>query len=100
MNRGSISPGSDGRLNACILLERLTKELNRSMQQKEVSEKVLRNTNHEKKQLQAQLMETISGFTEVIEGLQGQFEDGVVSTSTAVSVERLPEQLRDANAQN
>eukprot|EP00435_Cladocopium_sp_Y103_P045735 s835_g13.t1 len=27
-------------------------ELNRTMQQKEISEKVLRNTNHEKKQLQ------------------------------------------------
>lgn len=98
---GTTSPGSDARLNACILLERLTKELNRSMQQKEVSEKVLRNTNNEKKQLQAQLWETISGFTEVIEGIQDQLvDDGAISASPAVSIDRLQDQLREANAQN
>ncbi|CAJ1362047.1 unnamed protein product [Effrenium voratum] len=72
-------------------------ELNRTMLQKEVSEKVLRNTNHEKKQLQEQLMETISGFTEVIEGLQDQCADGAIN---APSVERLQDQLRDVNNSN
>jgi len=92
--------GSDPRLDACIVLERLTKELNNAMQQKELSEKVLRNTNHEKRQLQEQLMETISGFTEVIEGLQDQFADGVGHVSAAVPVERLQEQLHEVNVQN
>jgi len=87
------------RLDSCIVLERLTKELNRTMQQKEVSEKVLRNTHNEKKQLQAQLMETISGFTEVIESLQGQIVDGPLANCPAVSVERLQDQLRESNQQ-
>lgn len=91
----------DSKLDASILLERLAKELNRTMQQKEVSERVHRNTNHETKDLQAQLIETISGFTEVIHGLQDQFEDGMSTPATAsVPVERLQEQLRDASAQN
>lgn len=93
------SPTVDSRLDACIVLERLTKELNRTMSQKEVSEKVLRNTHHEKNQLQVQLMETISGFTEVIEGLQDQFGDNT-SATPALSVERLQSQLREANQQN
>jgi len=92
---------ADSKLDASILLERLAKELNRTMQQKEVSERVHRNTNHETKDLQAQLMETISGFTEVITGLQEQFEDGTSTPATAsVLVERLQEQLRDTAAQN
>jgi len=89
---------SDGRLDACIVLEQLTKELNRTMQQKEVSEKVLRNTNNEKRQLQAQLRETISGFTEVIESIQDQFSDG--APPSAASVDSLQEQLREASQQS
>ncbi|CAE8589584.1 unnamed protein product, partial [Polarella glacialis] len=76
-------------------------ELNRSMQQKEISEKVLRNTNHEKKQLQAQLMETISGFTEVIEGLNDQCPEGLTTTGgPPASVDRLQDQLREVSYQN
>eukprot|EP00933_Yihiella_yeosuensis_P037084 TRINITY_DN30934_c0_g1_i1.p1 TRINITY_DN30934_c0_g1~~TRINITY_DN30934_c0_g1_i1.p1 ORF type:complete len:668 (+),score=143.50 TRINITY_DN30934_c0_g1_i1:86-2089(+) len=94
-------PAANRRLDSCIVLERLAKELNRSMQQKEVSEKVLRNTNNEKKQLQEQLMETISGFTEVIEGLQDQFAEGqTTSSSGAPTVERLQDQLRETTQQN
>jgi len=86
----------DARLDACIVLERLAKELNRSMQQKEISEKVLRNTSHEKRQLQEQLMETISGFTEVIEGLQDQCD----GTNVTMSLERMQDQVRDVQATN
>lgn len=89
----------DRRLEICIIVERLTKELNRSMQQKEVVDKALRNTNNEKRDLQVQLMETISGFTEVIEGLQEQFSDNPVPSSSLVPAERLQEQLHDTRAQ-
>eukprot|EP00928_Gymnodinium_smaydae_P033021 TRINITY_DN23764_c1_g5_i2.p1 TRINITY_DN23764_c1_g5~~TRINITY_DN23764_c1_g5_i2.p1 ORF type:complete len:350 (-),score=105.30 TRINITY_DN23764_c1_g5_i2:105-1154(-) len=70
------------------------------MQQKEVSEKVLRNTNFEKQQFQAQLMETISGFTEVIEGIQEQFGDSAHDTSPIVAEDVLQEQLRSVTSQN
>eukprot|EP00439_Symbiodinium_sp_Y106_P076562 s561_g15.t1 len=40
------------RVAASATVERACPELNRTMQQKEISEKVLRNTNHEKRQLQ------------------------------------------------
>jgi len=100
---GAAMPTNNARLNAyldvCIVLERLARELNRAMQQKEVSEKVLRNTNHEKTQLQEQLMETISGFTEVIEGLQTQCDDGA-GAGPPPSMERLHDQLREVHASN
>mmetsp|Transcript_85056 Transcript_85056/g.214333 ORF Transcript_85056/g.214333 Transcript_85056/m.214333 type:complete len:651 (+) Transcript_85056:88-2040(+) len=91
----------DSRLNSCIILERLIRELNRTMQQKDMSERVLRNTNNEKKELQEQLLETISGFTEVIEGLNDQVTDpSALAASPIVSIERLQEQLRESNASN
>lgn len=93
---GAVIPITDARLDACIVLETLAKELNRTMQQKEISEKVLRNTNHEKRQLQEQLMETISGFTEVIEGLQDQC-DGATNVPSA---DRLQEQLKEISTSN
>mmetsp|Transcript_10619 Transcript_10619/g.25528 ORF Transcript_10619/g.25528 Transcript_10619/m.25528 type:complete len:652 (+) Transcript_10619:66-2021(+) len=93
---GAMMSLMDARLDACIVLERLAKELNRSMQQKEISEKVLRNTSHEKRQLQEQLMETISGFTEVIEGLQDQCD----GTNVTMSLERMQDQVRDVQATN
>merc|ERR1719369_1350021 len=96
--QGQPTP-TDCRLDVCILLERRLKELNQAMQQKEIMEKVLRNTKFEKKVLQEQLMESISGCTDVIVGLQEQFVDGADSaTSPAVSVDRLREQLREAHA--
>jgi len=88
----------DSQLDSCIRLERLTKELNRAMQQKEVSERVLRNTNNEKRQLQEQLIETISGFTDMIENLESQGADGTGSSS-ALPIETLRDQLREANVQ-
>jgi hypothetical protein len=104
MGPGSGAPappngGGDSHLDECILQERLTKELNRAMQSKDMSEKVLRNTHHEKKQLQAQLEETIRGFTEVITGCQDQLSQGPSSTSSG-SAERLQEQFRDISNQN
>lgn len=89
----------DSHLDECILLERLTKELNRAMHKKDMSEKVLRNTHHEKKQLQAQLEETIRGFGEVINSCEDQLSAGSSSTSAA-SMEKIQEQFRDQQAQN
>lgn len=100
MGQGALAAVPDQRLDGCILLERLIKELNRSMQQKEVSEKMLRNTNNEKKELQAQLIETISGFTEVIESLNDQFEDGSPPQMPAVHPDKLQEQVHDVSRQN
>jgi len=87
------------KLDECILLERITKELNKAMQQKDMSEKVLRNTHHEKRQLQSQLEETIRGFSEVITDTQDQLSGGSSSTS-AVSKDKLNDQFRDCQAQN
>merc|ERR1719247_1160899 len=104
MGPGSGAPapaqgGGDSHLDECILLERLTKELNRAMQQKDTSEKVLRNTHHEKKQLQAQLEETIRGFTEVISGGEDQLDRDPAAASSA-PLPKLQEQYREAQAQN
>mmetsp|Transcript_14345 Transcript_14345/g.25223 ORF Transcript_14345/g.25223 Transcript_14345/m.25223 type:complete len:661 (-) Transcript_14345:73-2055(-) len=100
MGQGAPASGSS-HLDECILLERLTKELNRSMQQKDTSEKVLRNTHHEKRQLQAQLEETITGFQEVIEGLEVSTQGPSLSTTTSsMPVERLQEQYREVKSQN
>lgn len=89
----------DSHLDECILLERLTKELNRAMHKKDMLEKVLRNTHHEKKQLQAQLEETIRGFGEVINSCEDQLSAGSSSTSAA-TMEKIQEQFRDQQAQN
>jgi len=90
----------DMRMNSCISLERLVKELNRAMQQKELSDRVLRNTNFEKQDLQEQLTETISGFTEVIGGLEDQVPDGAGGAGAAweqpaVTQEQVREQARE-----
>mmetsp|Transcript_57629 Transcript_57629/g.146270 ORF Transcript_57629/g.146270 Transcript_57629/m.146270 type:complete len:645 (+) Transcript_57629:126-2060(+) len=52
--------------------DRLGKELDRTVGQLEVVEKVVRNANMEKSELQAQLRETISSYTEAIEKLHTQ----------------------------
>eukprot|EP00927_Polykrikos_kofoidii_P056535 TRINITY_DN50634_c0_g1_i1.p1 TRINITY_DN50634_c0_g1~~TRINITY_DN50634_c0_g1_i1.p1 ORF type:complete len:678 (+),score=137.54 TRINITY_DN50634_c0_g1_i1:139-2172(+) len=92
--------GAAGKLESCIVIERLTKELNRTMRQRESQDKSLRNTSLETKQLQSQLNETIEGFTEVIESIQDQFSEGQVASMPPVPVERLREQLREANSHN
>eukprot|EP00929_Paragymnodinium_shiwhaense_P027531 TRINITY_DN1613_c0_g2_i1.p1 TRINITY_DN1613_c0_g2~~TRINITY_DN1613_c0_g2_i1.p1 ORF type:complete len:670 (-),score=214.25 TRINITY_DN1613_c0_g2_i1:83-2092(-) len=102
--RSPIEPEfQDGKLDTCIILERLAREQNRAVLQKDVLEKTLRNTSMEKQELQEQLMETISGFTEVIEGVNEQFVDaGPVPTMSGShqSAEKSQEQLREATAVN
>jgi len=95
---GAPQPPVDSQLDSCIRLERLSKELNQKIQQKEVFERVLRNTNNEKRELQEQLMETISGFTGMLENLENQSADGAGPPS-ALPVETLHEQLREAKEQ-
>jgi hypothetical protein len=77
--------------------ERLQSELNRMTLQREIVDKVTRNAIHEKHELQAQLWETISSYTEVIEGLHQQLaslggQEGVDS--------QLQLQLRDARGRH
>jgi hypothetical protein len=94
----AAEPVQNGHLDECIVLERIAKELNRAMVQKDVAEKVLRNTHHEKKQLQSQLEETIRGFQEVITGLQGQCDKG--SSASPVPLADLQSQLRETQELN
>jgi len=58
--------------NVHWLSEHLSKELNRTAGQLDAVDKVVRNAIEEKKQLQAQLRETITSYTEVIEKLHQQ----------------------------
>eukprot|EP00931_Biecheleriopsis_adriatica_P035091 TRINITY_DN20221_c0_g1_i1.p1 TRINITY_DN20221_c0_g1~~TRINITY_DN20221_c0_g1_i1.p1 ORF type:complete len:649 (-),score=152.41 TRINITY_DN20221_c0_g1_i1:64-1986(-) len=54
------------------LCDRLGKELDRTVGQLESVERVVRNANNEKRELQAQLSETIGSYTEAIEKLHQQ----------------------------
>ncbi|CAJ1327552.1 unnamed protein product [Effrenium voratum] len=54
------------------LADRLGKELDRTVGQLESVERVVRNSNNEKRELQAQLSETIGSYTEAIEKLHQQ----------------------------
>lgn len=60
----------------CALGNRLGKELDRTVGQLEVLEKAVRNANAENVELQAQLRETISSYTEAIEKLHQQLAEG------------------------
>merc|ERR1712137_995362 len=97
----NVTAQADASLDACIILERVTKELNWAMQEKDVTEKGLRNANHERQHLQAQLMETITVFTSEIEGLQEECagEDRPVS-EPRIPLERLQDQFRSAQSRN
>lgn len=68
----SAASDADDKLDACVNLDRLVKERNRAMSTVESTEKAIRNTNHEIEQLQAQLEETIAGYTVMIETIQEQ----------------------------
>jgi len=69
------------------------------MSQKDVAEKVLRNTNKEKKNLHDQLEETITGYTCVIESLQDQCGGSHSSALSGGSLKnQLQDQLRDVQA--
>jgi len=96
------APLDGGRLDFCIVLERLIKELNRSMMQKELSERMLRNTNLEKHDLQDQLLETIGGFSEVMGDLEGQLTDPSLppAAQPAASPDRLQEQVKESFSTN
>mmetsp|Transcript_28065 Transcript_28065/g.89202 ORF Transcript_28065/g.89202 Transcript_28065/m.89202 type:complete len:640 (+) Transcript_28065:114-2033(+) len=74
--------------------ERLGKELDRTVGQLEVVERVVRNANLEKSELQAQLRETISSYTEAIEKLHQQL--AVANGGPAASMQL---QLHEARAQ-
>jgi len=74
--------------------ERLGKELDRTVGQLEVVEKVVKNATNEKGELQAQLRETISSYTEAIEQLHQQL--AVARGGPAASLQL---QLHEARAQ-
>lgn len=72
---------------------RLSKELDRTVVQLQAVEKGLRNANEEKSQLQAQLRETISSYTEAIEKLHQQLSFAQGGPAASVQL-----QLHDARA--
>mmetsp|Transcript_59811 Transcript_59811/g.165407 ORF Transcript_59811/g.165407 Transcript_59811/m.165407 type:complete len:645 (-) Transcript_59811:92-2026(-) len=74
--------------------ERLGKELDRTVGQLEAVERVVRNANLEKSELQAQLRETISSYTDAIEKLHQQL--AVAKGGPAASLQL---QLHEARAQ-
>mmetsp|Transcript_83646 Transcript_83646/g.187050 ORF Transcript_83646/g.187050 Transcript_83646/m.187050 type:complete len:482 (+) Transcript_83646:141-1586(+) len=73
---------------------RLGKELDRTVGQLEVVDRVVRNANAEKSELQAQLRETISSYTEAIEKLHTQLAMAKGGPSATLQL-----QLHDARAQ-
>mmetsp|Transcript_51692 Transcript_51692/g.82141 ORF Transcript_51692/g.82141 Transcript_51692/m.82141 type:complete len:679 (-) Transcript_51692:65-2101(-) len=89
-------------LDQCIVLEPLAMELNKAMVQKDISEKVLRNTHHENRQLRAQLEDTIRACSEAItDAEQAQCSGNTLSTSTtSLSVTGLQKKFEDMEAQN
>ncbi|CAE8587663.1 unnamed protein product, partial [Polarella glacialis] len=76
--------------------DRLGKELNRNVAQLESVEKVVRNANLEKRELQAQLGETINSYTEAIEKLHQQLTPAAKGGAAA----SLQLQIHDARATN
>jgi len=74
--------------------ERLGKELDRTVGQLEVVEKVVKNATNEKGELQAQLRETISSYTEAIEQLHDQLADARGGPAASLQL-----QLHEARAQ-
>merc|ERR1719401_961217 len=74
--------------------DRLGKELDRTVGQLEVVERVVKTANAEKSELQAQLRETIESYTQAIENLQRQlaFANGGPAATLQL-------QLHDARAQ-
>lgn len=80
-----------GDFDIASLAERLAKELNRTVSQLEVVERVVRNANAEKGELQAQLRETIASYTDAIEKLHTQ-----LSNARGGPAARLRVQLHEA----
>jgi len=74
--------------------DRLGKELDRTVGQLEVVEKVVRNATMEKSELQAQLRETICSYTEAIEKLHTQLACANGGAATALQLH-----LHDGKAQ-
>lgn len=83
------------RFDIHMLLGRLQRELDRTVGQLSRVEKVVRNAAQEKQQLQAQLRETITSYTEAIEKLHQQLAHARGGAAAALSV-----QLHEARAQS
>jgi len=76
-------------------------ELNQLLARRELAGKVTQNVRSEILQLEEQLLESIAGFTDVIDAVQDEFADGDIPTFTpTVPAELLPEQLRHTTLQN
>eukprot|EP00435_Cladocopium_sp_Y103_P032120 s1597_g8.t1 len=77
------------------LADRLGKELDRTVGQLESVERVVRNSNNEKRELQAQLSETIGSYTEAIEKLHQQLTPTKGGAAAALQL-----QIHDGRALN
>jgi len=87
---------SGSQVDACVIVERLAKELNRSMSKKEVADRALRNTSIEKQDLQDQLVETIQGFSEVMGGLEEELDAPTLLVQPQISPQEVQEQLQES----
>lgn len=86
---------SKDRFDIHMLLGRLGRELDRTVGQLGKVEKIVRNAAQEKQQLQSQLRETITSYTEAIEKLHQQLAHARGGAAAALGV-----QLHEARAQN
>lgn len=91
--------GQSDALDLQVMISRLTQELNRAIGSKERIERVLKKTAEEKSSLDAQLHETITSYTTVIETLQQavQNNSGTPSSSNSSLLQRLREAEREAS---
>mmetsp|Transcript_62233 Transcript_62233/g.131535 ORF Transcript_62233/g.131535 Transcript_62233/m.131535 type:complete len:646 (-) Transcript_62233:48-1985(-) len=91
---------TDTRLDYLVKVEILRNQLNQALRKKEQQERLLRNAKLEKRELQEQLKESIAGCTDVILGLQDEFNAVAPSSSRpAVSISKLTAQLQETQQQ-
>merc|ERR1712151_1017933 len=69
------------------LCQRLGKELDRTVGQLEAVDKIVKNSNEEKRQLMDQLQETIGSYTEAIEKLHQQLANAKGGTAKTLQLQ-------------
>merc|ERR1719330_1805567 len=79
--------------------DRLGKEFARTVGQLEVVERVVRNANNEKSELQAQLQETINSYTEAIESIHQQRAKGQNDRGPGASLQLQIHEARSTHSQ-
>eukprot|EP00397_Hematodinium_sp_SG-2012_P009009 GEMP01009081.1.p1 GENE.GEMP01009081.1~~GEMP01009081.1.p1 ORF type:complete len:609 (+),score=138.36 GEMP01009081.1:130-1956(+) len=91
-------PDGAAALDLQIMTSRLMQELNRAIRKKERIEKALKKTTEEKSFLDAQLHETITSYTTVIENLQQAVQTNESGGSNHSMMQRLRDAEREASS--